>query len=112
LLAVGANAPDLCAGGGTGLGLSAPRLRFDERLILREVPADVAHVMIVGHNLELHELALELAQPGQGSTSGFADKFATATIASFTFDIDDWKQLAAHSGKLRLYITPKMLGRA
>jgi phosphohistidine phosphatase len=99
-----------------------PQLRFDERLyeasastimnILRDVQADVAHIMIVGHNPELHELALELVQPGQASTAGFADKFVTAGTASFTFDIDDWKELAAHSGKLRLYTTPKMLGPA
>jgi phosphohistidine phosphatase len=99
-----------------------PRLRFDDRLyeaaassmmtILRELPADVAHVMIVGHNPGLHELALELIQPQQKCTVGFADKFPTAAIASFTFDIDDWKELAPHTGKLRLYTTPKMLGAA
>jgi len=68
------------------------------------------HVMIVGHNPGLEELALMLAVRGPAAERGrMAEKFPTASAAVITFDAGDWGGVAPGSGKLELFLTPKQL---
>lgn len=99
-----------------------PKVVFDDRLyhgdvptmmkILKSLPEDVAHAMIVGHNPGLQSLAVRLAAAENGAGERLSEKFPTAAIASFTSQAPRWAELSAASGKLRLFITPNMLKAA
>lgn len=68
------------------------------------------HVMIVGHNPGLEELALQLAVRGPADERGrMAEKFPTASAAVIAFNADDWSDVGPGSGKLELFLTPKQL---
>jgi phosphohistidine phosphatase len=96
-----------------------PETRFEERLYdasaqtlfkaLRELPDEVGHVMIVGHNPGLQELAVALAPPGSLAREEFKEKLPTASVVSFDFSAAQWAKLKAGTGELRLSISPNML---
>jgi phosphohistidine phosphatase len=96
-----------------------PEIRFEEALYeatpqalfktLRKVSEDVAHVMIVGHNPGLQELALALAPPGSEAREEFKEKMPTAALASFDFDIERWSGLKPGMGQLKLSVSPNTL---
>ena len=108
------------------LSLAAPRawacepeVRFDERLyhasaqtlfrLLRELPGDTAHAMILGHNPGLQELAIALTPPGYLAREEFKEKLPTASIVSFLFDTERWQSLKPATGELQLFMTPNKL---
>ncbi len=98
---------------------NAPRVRYDRKLYdasaqtlfqaMKELPEDVSHVMIVGHNPGLQELAVALAPLGSPARQQFKDKLATAAVATFDFDVERWRDLQPGEGQLRLSITPNSL---
>ena len=98
---------------------SPPEVRFEERLYgagsqtlfkaLRELAEDIVHVMIVGHNPGLQELAIALAPPGSAARQLFTEKLPAAAVACFDFDIERWEKLKPGTGRLRHAITPKSL---
>lgn len=53
--------------------------------VLRELPADIDAALLVGHNPTLEELATRW--------SGEDLEMATAAVAHFALDIDDWSKL-------------------
>jgi phosphohistidine phosphatase len=97
-----------------------PKVRFDDRLyeasaqtllkMVKELPSNVAHVMIVGHNPGLQEFAVTLSQLGKEAREQLKEKFPTGALASFTFEAGAWKDIKPASGKLALYISPAALG--
>lgn len=100
-----------------------PEARYDERLyhkptpvmmeVLRGLPEHVDHAMIVGHNPELQSLAVQLVRTGpKKALEALRGKFPTAGVASIRFEIDAWPQVAAGTGELVLYMTPKSLRAA
>jgi phosphohistidine phosphatase len=71
---------------------------------------DPKHLMVVGHNPGLHEIALMLA--GSGDAAGrqaLADNLPTSGLVVFDFDTDDWNDVAFGRGKLVLFVSPKLL---
>ncbi len=98
---------------------SPPEVRFEERLYeasaqtlfkaLRELAGDIVHVMIVGHNPGLQELAIALAPPGSAAREQFKAKLPTASVACFDFETELWTKLQPGTGQLRLAITPNSL---
>jgi phosphohistidine phosphatase len=98
-----------------------PKMRFEKQLyeasaqtvlkVLKDLPEDVAHVMIVGHNPGLQELAVALAPLGSEAREDLKEKLPTAAIASFDFDADIWKELKPASGQLRVFMAPGTLGQ-
>jgi len=96
----------------------APKVRYDERLyeasaqnifeVLKEVPDKVDHVMIVGHNPGMQDLAVMLAVSGRDRQQ-IKDKLPTAALVSFEFDEGQWKELQPGTGHVVLYISPKTL---
>jgi len=100
----------------------APAQRFDERLyhassatmldLLRNLPAEVEHVMILGHNPGLHTLALDLFSHGESdAVEAICRKFPTCGLAVIDIELDDWRALGVGEGFLRVFMTPKMLPR-
>jgi phosphohistidine phosphatase len=76
--------------------------------VARESPADAAHVLIVGHNPGLEDLALWVVADGAGELrAALADKYPTATLAELRFDVDDWASLAPKSATLVRFIRPR-----
>jgi len=96
-----------------------PEERFEKKIyeasertllkLLRESPGDVDHVMLVGHNPGLQDLAVTLAQPGSAERHALKEKLPTAAIVSFNFDADAWSDLEPGTGRVRLFITPNTL---
>ena len=95
-----------------------PKIRFDERLyeasaqaildVLKEAPGDVDHVMIVGHNPGIQDLAVMLAVNGRERLQ-VKDKLPTAAVVTLEFDEKRWKELKPATGHVALYITPNTL---
>ena len=74
---------------------------------------DPRHLMVVGHNPGMHELALMLT--GSGDAAGrqaISDNLPTSGLAILDFDTDDWNDVAFRRGKLVLFVSPKLLKQA
>lgn len=83
-----------------------------ERLfaLLAAAGSDAASVMIVGHNPGLHELALALVATGDiDRREQLREGFPTSALAVLDFTVKDWRDLHPQSGRLELFISPKML---
>ncbi len=81
--------------------------------LIRRAPPDRQSVLVIGHNPGLHELALGLA--ARGSPAGrraLAGNLPTSGLVVIDFDIDDWRELAFQSGRLDLFVSPKLLQKS
>ena len=97
---------------------NAPKVRFDNTLyeasaetlfdVLKSVPKNVAHVMIIGHNPGLQDLAVMLATNGR-EREKLKDKLPTASVVSMEFDEERWKDLQPATGHVVLSLSPKAL---
>jgi len=85
---------------GTGDGLVA---------YLKALPIETSHIMIVGHNPTMQQLALTLAQPvTDGYYAEIQKKFPSAALAHMEFDISGWQHLQK-GGRLVHFVLPKNL---
>ena len=84
-------------------------LRCDERLyhassatmldLLRNLPAEVGHVMILGHNPGLHALALDLFSHGAAdAVDTVCRKFPTCGLAVVDIELGEWRSLGVGEG--------------
>lgn len=77
---------------------------------LQSIDTDARHVMVIGHNPGLHMLALTLAGHGEAADrEALARKLPTAALAVLDFDLATWTGIAAGTGRLRLFVTPRTL---
>jgi phosphohistidine phosphatase len=89
------------------LYLAAPKALLAR---LRKVAAEVAHVVIVGHDPGMHQLAVDLAGTGDAaSLEALARKFPTAGLAVIGFKVRDWSKVGPGKGHLEVFATPKAL---
>lgn len=72
--------------------------------ILKTLPEDVGHLVLVGHNPGLEELASGLC--GTGPADSFV-RMPTATLAHLTVDTNRWHSLRWGGSQLKLLIPPK-----
>ena len=96
----------------------APKIRFDKMLyeasaemlldVLKGVPKTVGHVMIIGHNPGLQDLAVTLVVSGR-ERQQLKDKLPTASVVSIEFDEERWKDLQPATGRVVLSLSPKTL---
>jgi phosphohistidine phosphatase len=78
--------------------------------IVRDVPASVHTLLIVGHNPGLHELALMLIASGDiEAREQLSEKLPTSGLVVLDFALDAWSELHPHSGRLDRFVTPKSL---
>ena len=105
---------------GAGLGTTlAPA--WDKRIYLASaatlldvaqgLPQAAAHALMVGHNPGLEDLVLMLVgEDGGGPLRGEVEaKFPTASVATMTFDVARWADLATRGGTLVRFIRPRDL---
>lgn len=80
---------------------------------IRDTPATVASLLIVGHNPGLHEAALALIAAGDiDKRELLREQLPTSGLIVIDFAYDDWRQLHAKSGRLERFVTPKSIDAA
>jgi phosphohistidine phosphatase len=82
--------------------------------LLRDLPANVARPLLVGHNPGFEDLARALVkksgEPGaRALVAALKEKFPTCALAVIDFDIENWDRLAPSTGELHDFIRPKDL---
>ncbi|MBY0302112.1 MULTISPECIES: SixA phosphatase family protein [Sphingomonas] len=101
---------------GQGFGRMAPE--WDRRLylasaaslldVIRECPADIGSLLLVGHNPGLEDLVLMLVPDKRGGLrDSVEEKYPTATLAQMTFAVDDWAAVAPGGATLTHFIRPR-----
>ena len=81
--------------------------------LLHSLKADFDHVMIVGHNPAMQELALSLinwAARDEDTHQRLRNKFSTGSVISMEFDSGDWTSAALGAGTFTHFMAPKLLG--
>jgi phosphohistidine phosphatase len=74
---------------------------------MQEVGAGAGRVLLVGHNPELQEFALDLIGSGPKLLKDRLEaKYPTAGLVVVRFPAGAWKDVAINSGKLELFLTP------
>ena len=83
------------------------------REMLRRVQAvgrETDCVMLVGHNPGIADLANWLCNQGKAEQrASLARKFPTGAIAVLEFDVEDWAEVDAETGRLVDFATPKQI---
>jgi phosphohistidine phosphatase len=74
---------------------------------VREIPAEVESVMVIGHNPATHDLAVLLVGSGD-DVERMATKFPTAALATMAFD-GSWSDVNPGVATLEAFVTPKEL---
>lgn len=75
---------------------------------VRKVKAGPRHILVVAHNPGLHALARSLAAGGNlKSIAELAEKYPTAALAVFTFDVASWRHAGIGNGRLTTFLTPR-----
>ncbi len=75
--------------------------------------SDPQHLMLVGHNPGMHELAIALAGSGDSTLrKALTDNMPTAGIAVFDFPVDAWDDVSFQGGELVTFVGPKSLKAA
>ena len=70
-------------------------------------PHDVRELLVIGHNPDLHEIALWLAGSDHGKlASALHSKFPTAAMAIFEIDAESWEELEPRRAALVRFATP------
>jgi phosphohistidine phosphatase len=79
--------------------------------VIRETGAHGDHLMLVGHNPGLEDLAMMLVpyDPANPARMAIEEKLPTASVARILFDIVQWGDLAENSGTLDAFIRPRDL---
>ena len=97
-----------------------PQILFEDALYLasaktmlariRRVEARIRHLMLLGHNPGLHELALDLAGEGPKKLIGeLSDKLPTAGLVVIAFEAKTLAKIGAGTGRLVHFVTPRNL---
>jgi phosphohistidine phosphatase len=77
---------------------------------LHEVPDTVKSVMLIGHNPGFHELNIALiGDVAPDAERAAKSKFPTCALAIYTFDTDQWAQVAPRKGRVIHFATPRGL---
>ncbi len=97
-----------------------PKVVYDDALyhasatemleMMQAVPPGASRLMLVGHNPEIHALALDLVGSGpKHYRDKLKDKYPTAGLVVVNFTSGAWQSVTVNSGELKLFLTPKDL---
>jgi phosphohistidine phosphatase len=76
--------------------------------LLRHLPDEAGHVLMVGHNPGFEDLAARLiGADAYGMASGL--RLPTAAAAHLALNVDTWNAVQANSGQLIWLVNPRML---
>jgi len=89
------------------LYFTSPDVILDE---IRDTPASVNNLMLVGHNPDTQAMALHLASDAHDpGVVAMARKFPTGAAAIFRFDVNHWQDIVWGAGSLLAFLRPKAL---
>lgn len=79
--------------------------------VIRTVEPAIRTLLIVGHNPGMENVASLLVADGDADAMGrMTAKFPTAGLAVIDFDVDGWDEVAAGTGYLKGFVTPRSVG--
>ncbi len=79
--------------------------------VIRTVKPGIRTLLLVGHNPGMEDLASLLVKDGDADAIGrMKEKFPTASLAVIDFDVEGWDEVAAGTGYLERFVTPRSLG--
>lgn len=89
------------------LYLASPNIMLAQ---LRKSAGAARHVLMVGHDPGMHDLAVSLAATGAGADlQALHAKFPTAALAVLAFEVQGWDEVAPGGGHLLRFVAPKRL---
>lgn len=110
LAKLGAPAPEVVYDDAVYMATPATLLARLQAATARSVHGTPRHVMLLGHNPGLEELALLLVgSGGADDRARMAEKFPTAAVAVIAFNAADWPAIAPGAGRLEHFLVPKHL---
>lgn len=78
--------------------------------VVRRLPEEAEHVVLVGHNPGLEELSARLiGVPALGPNMGL--RLPTAALAHIRLAVQQWRDVQPDSGQLQWLLTPKLAQR-
>ena len=78
--------------------------------IIRQTPAAIQSLLVIGHNPGLHRVALALIASGNAKArQQLRKKLPTSGLVIIDFAFDDWNKLERKSGRLDRFLTPSSL---
>jgi phosphohistidine phosphatase len=78
--------------------------------VVQALPDSAAHALLAGHNPGLEDLVLLMTPQGDGPLRAAVEmKFPTASLATLTFDVARWHEVAEGGGTLTRFIRPRDL---
>jgi phosphohistidine phosphatase len=73
---------------------------------------DAERLLLVGHNPAMQATALALIGSGDRDlASEISKKYPTGALAVIDFEMGNWAKIAAKSGRLTAYVTPRSLAK-
>jgi phosphohistidine phosphatase len=80
--------------------------------VIRAVDRSPPALLVIGHNPGLHDTARLLLAPGGSEARQLDEGLPTAGLIVIDFAENDWRKLAARSGRLKRFVTPRLLRAA
>jgi len=81
--------------------------------VIKETPATIRTLIVVGHNPGLHETARLLIASGDvEARERLNEGLPTSGLAVIDFAGNDWKKIHASGGRLERFVTPRLLKTA
>jgi phosphohistidine phosphatase len=81
--------------------------------VVRETPASVHTLLLVGHNPGLQDVATLLIGGGDNDArERLREKMPTGALAVIDFATDDWRSVRPGAGRLDRFVTPRTLGES
>jgi phosphohistidine phosphatase len=81
--------------------------------VIKETPAEIRTLIVVGHNPGLHETARLLIASGDvEARERLNEGLPTSGLAVINFPGNDWQKLHPSSGRLEQFVTPRLLRAA
>lgn len=77
--------------------------------VVHDLPDSAGHVLLVGHNPGLEDLAMLLVPPGGTLRSRIEEKYPTATLARLATGATTWRDVAEGQARLERYVRPRDL---
>lgn len=98
---------------------TAPAVEYEDRLydagtetilaVIRAAGRKAATLLVIGHNPGLHDTARRLIAQRSGSARALDESLPTAGLVVIDFAEDDWRKLAPKSGRLKAFVTPRLI---
>lgn len=103
-----------------GYGKLSAETRFSDALyhaaaermleILQDSPLKAKHVLMIGHNPGISELAAHLAKRGDEDLIDETHRhFPTCSLAVYAFNAAQWADAGPHTATIKAFLTPKQL---